>query len=136
MICAVSLPHSIKRRALDIGFDLVGIAPVDAFDDLRFSRQWVERGFGGEMRYLENPKRDDPRRVLPSAQSVICVGLVYNADLPYSIEVRSQESGVRSQTKPGIGSSGHRVNEPLEDNEKESSNGSMARSLNGTIPSR
>jgi epoxyqueuosine reductase QueG len=53
----------------------------------------VEKGFNGEMRYLENPKRFDPRLILPSAKSVICVGLIYNARL------RIQESGVRSQTR-------------------------------------
>jgi len=92
----------VKQHALEIGFDLVGIAPVAAHADLQFSREWVERGYGGEMRYLENPKRDDPRRILPSAQSVICVGLIYNADLPYSTEVRKPGSEVRSQ-ETGVG---------------------------------
>ncbi|PYV16639.1 MAG: tRNA epoxyqueuosine(34) reductase QueG [Acidobacteria bacterium] len=47
------------------------------------------------MRYLANPKRHDPRSILPSAQSVVSVGLVYNAPLPYSVE--RQDSGFRSQ---------------------------------------
>ena len=76
----------VKERALDLGFDLAGIAPLQVWKDLEFSRQWVEKGFNGEMRYLENPKRFDPLMVLPSAKSVICVGLVYNAQLPYSTE--------------------------------------------------
>jgi len=76
----------IKERALAIGFDLVGVAPVTAGQDLEFSKQWVDRGFGGEMEYLKNPKREDPRRVLPSARSVICAGLVYNTPHPYSTE--------------------------------------------------
>jgi len=93
----------INQRALEMGFDLVGIAPIAAWEDLRFSRQWVERGCGGEMRYLENPKRDDPRRVLPSAKSVICVGLIYNADLPYSIELRSEKREARSNASRSAG---------------------------------
>ncbi len=93
---------AVKERALDLGFDLAGIAPIAVWKDLEFSGQWVEKGFNGEMRYLENPKRFDPHLVLPSAKSVICVGLVYNTPLPYSTEVggaslRSQESEVRSQ---------------------------------------
>lgn len=60
--------------------------------DLKFAREWVEQGYGGEMRYLENPKRHDPRLVLPSAQSVICVGLIYNAAFPYSTEARASSS--------------------------------------------
>jgi len=82
----VSLSNEVKRRALAAGFDLAGVAPVDVGRDLEFARAWVERGCGGEMAYLRNPKRADPRLVLPSAKSVVCVGLVYNTPLPYSTE--------------------------------------------------
>ena len=100
----MDLGLAIKERALTIGFDLAGIAPLGVWRDLEFSRQWVEKGFNGEMSYLENPKRFDPRLVLPSAKSVICLGLVYNAPFPCSTEVsegtgKNQESGVRSQKK-------------------------------------
>jgi len=83
----MSLKLLLKQKALEAGFDIAGIAPVEVWKDLDFARRWVEQGYGGEMRYLENPKRHDPRRVLPSAQSVVCVGLVYNAQFPYSTEV-------------------------------------------------
>jgi epoxyqueuosine reductase len=76
----------VKERALDLGFDLAGIAPLQVWKDLEFSRKWVEKGFNGGMRYLEKPERFDPLLVLPSAKSVICVGLIYNAQLPYSTE--------------------------------------------------
>ncbi|MEJ2008608.1 MAG: hypothetical protein P8Z30_10720 [Acidobacteriota bacterium] len=85
----MSLDLLLKQKALEAGFDIAGIAPLDVWKDLDFARRWVEQGYGGEMRYLENPKRHDPRRVLPSAQSVVCVGLVYNAPFPYSTEVAS-----------------------------------------------
>jgi epoxyqueuosine reductase len=94
---------TVKQRALDLGFDLAGIAPLGVWEDLEFSRQWVEKGFNGEMRYLENPKRFDPRLILPSAKSVICVGLIYNVPLPYSTEVdgskRRQKAEGRKQKK-------------------------------------
>jgi epoxyqueuosine reductase len=98
------LSLAVKQRAHELGFDLAGIAPIGLWKDLEFCRRWVERGFNGEMRYLENPKRFDPRLALPSAKSVVCVGLVYNAPLPYSTEVgsasvRSQKSEIRSQNK-------------------------------------
>jgi len=95
--------HTIKERALELGFDLAGLAPLEVWRDLEFSRQWVAKGLNGEMHYLENPKRFDPLLVLPSAKSVICVGLVYNAPLPYSTEVeekRRQKSEGRSQEEP------------------------------------
>ena len=78
---------TIKQRALDVGFDLAGIAPPTALEDLEFLPQWIKKGYGGEMRYLQNPRRQDPRLVLPSVKSVICVGLIYNTPYPYSSEV-------------------------------------------------
>jgi epoxyqueuosine reductase len=76
----------VKQCALEAGFDLAGIAPLPPAEDLEFSRRWVDKGFAGEMQYLRNPKRDDPRRVLSSARSAVCVGLIYNAPLPYSTD--------------------------------------------------
>ena len=107
--------RTIKERALELGFDLAGIAPLDVWKDLEFSRQWVRKGFNGEMRYLENPKRFDPLLVLPSAKSVICVGMVYNAPFPYSTEVernRSQDSEVRSQETEGRRQEEHEIGRP------------------------
>ncbi len=93
IIRIVSLPDAIKRSALEAGFDVAGVAPISAWRDLEFAREWAEKGYGGEMAYLKNPKRSDPRLVMPSARSVICVGLVYNAALPYSTEACSESTG-------------------------------------------
>jgi len=51
--------------------------------------QWVANGFAAEMRYLTDRRaavRDDPRHLLPSARSVICVGKLYNSPWPYSTQ--------------------------------------------------
>jgi epoxyqueuosine reductase len=79
----------IKARAAELGFDVCGIAPVGAFPELAFLRSWLDRGFAGEMHYLERSaeRRADVRAVMPSAQSVVCLGTVYNTDRPYSTEV-------------------------------------------------
>ncbi len=78
----------IKARAVQLGFDVCGVAPASAFPELRFFREWLARGCGGEMRYLDRSadRRDDVRAVLPSARSVIALGTVYNVDRPYSTE--------------------------------------------------
>ncbi|HLW79210.1 MAG TPA: tRNA epoxyqueuosine(34) reductase QueG [Terriglobia bacterium] len=89
----MGLADRIEQCASEIGFDLAGVAPIGVWRDLEFSRHWAEQGYGGEMKYLADPRRDDPRRILPSARSVVCAGLVYNADLPYSTEVNGQPSG-------------------------------------------
>ena len=97
---AVSLSLQIKECALKVGFDVAGIAPLGAWKDLEFSRRWVEQGFSGEMNYLRNPKRHDPRTLLPSIQSIICVGSIYSTPLPYSTEIRSEASEV--ECRPGV----------------------------------
>lgn len=76
----------VKARAAAAGFDLCGIAPVDAFPELGFLREWIARGYHGEMGYMARTaeKRAEVRAVLPSATAVIMLGTVYNADRPYS----------------------------------------------------
>jgi epoxyqueuosine reductase len=92
MIRAMEIKQALKQQALDIGLDLLGVAPVVPGRDLEFAGEWVKRGCGGEMHYLANPRRDDPRRIMPSAKSVICAALIYNTQLPYSIDVHPEDS--------------------------------------------
>src|SRR5918994_3425019 len=76
----------IKRQAAAAGFDLCGIAPAGDHVELRFLRDWLERGYAGEMQYLQRSaeRRADVRHVLPSARTVISLGTVYNTNRPYS----------------------------------------------------
>lgn len=76
----------VKAAARAAGFDLCGIAPVRAYPELEFLRQWLARGYAGEMHYLHRTanRRADVRAVMPNAESVICLGVVYNTDRPYS----------------------------------------------------
>jgi epoxyqueuosine reductase len=74
-----TLPERVKSLARGLGFDLVGIAPAEPSDRTRFLSEWLARGFGGELGFLERRReeREDPRRVLPGARSVIAVAIVY-----------------------------------------------------------
>jgi epoxyqueuosine reductase len=78
----------VKARAVQLGFDLCGIAPAADLPELGFLREWLDRGYGGTMTYLHRSarKRADVRRVVPSAQTVIVTGTLYNTDRPYSTE--------------------------------------------------
>ena len=78
----------IKRRARELGFDACGIAPAVAHPELRFFREWLDRGYAGEMAYLNRSadRRADVRHVLPTAQTVIVTATNYNTDRPYSTE--------------------------------------------------
>src|SRR5208282_983381 len=95
------LASTIKQRALEVGFDLAGIAPPSALKDLEFLPRWVKQGFGGEMRYLADPRREEPRQVLPSVKSIICVGLVYNTPHPYSTDIADPTEGEKVSSSRG-----------------------------------
>ncbi|GIW46574.1 MAG: epoxyqueuosine reductase [Deltaproteobacteria bacterium] len=91
----VALTRSIKEKALEIGFDLVGISPVGPFPESLFFKEWLSEGFNGEMKYMErnSDRREDVRRVFPEARSVISCGLNYNTEYPYSINKVDKQRG-------------------------------------------
>jgi epoxyqueuosine reductase len=80
---------SIKEKALALGFDLCGIAPVDSFPELAVLPEWLSRGYAGEMAWMARTaeRRADVRHVVAGARSVIVTGTLYNTDRPYSDEL-------------------------------------------------
>jgi epoxyqueuosine reductase len=90
---------AIKARALEIGFDRCGIAPVGPFPELRFLGEWLERGYAGTMDYMTRTaaRRAEAARVLPSARAVIVTASVYNVDRPYSVEVSDRGTALISR---------------------------------------
>ena len=80
---------SVKRRARGLGFDLCGVAPAEALPGLERIHEWIARGYAGDMGYLPRTaaRREDVRRVLPSARSVIVAATLYHTARPYSIEI-------------------------------------------------
>jgi epoxyqueuosine reductase len=79
---------TVKAEARRLGFDLCGVAPVADYPELKFLRQWLDAGYAGEMDYLKRSadRRADVRAIIPSAQSVVVLGTIYNTDRPYSNE--------------------------------------------------
>ena len=77
---------TIKSKARELGFDLCGVAPANDFPELAFLREWVARGYAGEMAYIPRSadRRADVRAVVPGARSVIVTGTVYNTVPPYA----------------------------------------------------
>lgn len=89
-------PARVKALAHACGFQLAGIAPALPLDDMAFYRIWRDAGYAGEMRYLTDRRgevRADPRHLLPSARSIVCVGMVYHTPLPLSVELQDPELG-------------------------------------------
>ena len=79
----------VRSLALESGFELAGVTPALPTDDAARYHQWVASGYAGDMRYLSDRRaqvRDDPRHLLASARSMICVGKLYHTPWPTSTE--------------------------------------------------
>jgi epoxyqueuosine reductase len=79
----------IRERALSLGFDLFGVVSIDGarevdapsglFAESAHLQEWLARGYAGEMKYLRDPRRTDPRQILEGAKSIIAVAINYNS---------------------------------------------------------
>jgi epoxyqueuosine reductase len=76
----------VVDRAKALGFDLCGVVRPQQFPELERFREWIKRGYAGEMAYLHDPRRADPSQLMPNMRSVIVCALNYNTAHPYSTE--------------------------------------------------
>lgn len=79
--------NAIKQQARALGFHKIGIVPATALTEEGLRLQtWLAHNLHGTMQYLarDPAKRADPRLLLPSAQSVICVALNYYRPEPHA----------------------------------------------------
>ncbi len=76
------LTERVKGVARALGFDAVGVAPAEPSARTRFLAEWLRRGYGGAMGFLARRarEREDPRRVLPGARSIVAAALVYERE--------------------------------------------------------
>jgi epoxyqueuosine reductase len=77
----MNLADSIKQKARQLGFDLVGItdaSPIDA-DQFKLFTDWLDSGYAGRMSYMHQNlnERTNPAKLLKNAQSLIVIGLNY-----------------------------------------------------------
>jgi epoxyqueuosine reductase len=73
------LTEALKEKAYELGFDLIGVAPAQRAPHADAYASWVDAGYAATMGYLarDAARRQDPRRLVPGARSVIVVGLSY-----------------------------------------------------------
>jgi epoxyqueuosine reductase len=67
------------------GFELAGLVPALPHQDIERYRQWTDAGLAADMRYLLDHRakvREDPRLILPTARTMLCVGKLYRTDSP------------------------------------------------------
>lgn len=95
----------IKKIAASLGFDYCGIARAQKLDDdARRLESWLDAGFHGSMKYMENhfDMRVDPSRLVPGAKSVVTLLLNYYPD-------EQQKKDVPQVSKYAYGKDYHEV---------------------------
>jgi len=73
--------EAVRREAREAGFDQVGIAPAERPAHADWYREWLDRGWQGEMEWMGRDyavrRRLDPSEALPGCRSLIVVSLSY-----------------------------------------------------------
>jgi len=74
-----ALLDRIRRWAAELGFSAVGVSDLDTAQPAERLRQWLMRGFHGQMAYMQRHEavRAEPVQLLPRAQRAICVRIDY-----------------------------------------------------------
>lgn len=94
-----SLESRLKDQAHALGFDLVGIAPAAPADGFDRLRDWLARGFAGEMDYLNRHQEAHrhPMSILPEVRCVVMVAMNYKK--AEDGEERGREGKVENKEK-------------------------------------
>ena len=75
----------IKAKAKELGFDICGLTPAQPSPTLAAYLRWIQNGMQGQMHYMARTdrvrRRQDLRQIMPSAKSLIVVGMDYYAQV-------------------------------------------------------
>lgn len=79
------LAQAITGEARRLGFELVGIAPVDDPLHEQAFADWLQAGYSGEMAYMARTEqaRRHPNTWMPWARSVVSVAINYATPFPH-----------------------------------------------------
>ncbi len=105
------LSTDLKEKALEAGFDLVGIAAAGAAQTGVQLRRWLDRGRHGGMDWMARTAeiREDPRMVLAGCRSVVVVAMSYHTDRPPSSDCMDRNDGRVWISRYAWGRDYHRV---------------------------
>ncbi|MEO0534095.1 MAG: tRNA epoxyqueuosine(34) reductase QueG [Cyanobacteria bacterium P01_A01_bin.123] len=114
MVTPITAPQ-VKQKALELGFQKVGIARVEPLDsdaalppDEAATQaallHWLNQGYDADMAWMHNPKRHNIRQVMPAVRSVICVALNY-----YTPHERPDDAAYGKIARYGWGRDYHKI---------------------------
>lgn len=90
----------LKMRALELGFNLVGITQAEPSPTLDAYLRWIDAGMHGEMAYMARPDRQARRRdlsvIMPGVRSLVIVGLDYRSHVPPDLLADSARGRIAS----------------------------------------
>ena len=72
--------NAVKAKALELGFQAVGIARAEVLiEERQRLEEWLRRGFHGEMPYMarDPEQRTNLQKIFPDARSVVVVAMNY-----------------------------------------------------------
>jgi epoxyqueuosine reductase len=95
-----STTNWIAERARQLGFAMSGVVRAERFPELERNKEWLARGYAGEMKYLEDARRGDPQKAMPGARSVIVCALNYNTEFSRTAQARAQIAGEVLDERP------------------------------------
>ena len=93
---------ALKRRAVELGFDAVGVASLEPSTHADALEQWLGAGYAGTMAYLHRQadKRKHPSRIMPDARvAVVTLTNYFHGSAP-SVH-RGPAPGVSAPAGPG-----------------------------------
>jgi len=102
MVAAGSPKSAIRDRALALGFDAVGFAGADNGDAGTHLKSYIEKGFHGDMGWLETTeeRRRSPRDLWPEVESIVAVGVNYGpAEDPLTLSAYPERGAVSVYAK-------------------------------------
>lgn len=79
----MTLSERVKRKALDLGFQAVGVSRVTSErPEAAHLVEWLSRGYQGKMTWMASTaaKRKNPALLLPGIRAIVSVGMNYYTD--------------------------------------------------------
>lgn len=92
------LTQKIRKKALELGFELVNIVPASPSQTIDVYAQWLEKGYAGKMGYLNKhfERKKDLRHVMPEIKSLVTLAINYHTISLTESEKQDPSQGIIS----------------------------------------